>query len=187
MINKNKIQIHGGILSSARFLPSPYCDQRPDEGLIDLLVIHAISLPPKQFGARHVEDFFMGRLKVEHHPYFQTIAHLKVSAHLFISRDGEVIQFVPFFKRAWHAGQSIFQGRVACNDFSIGIELEGADDLPFEDKQYQALALVTQAIQRAYPLIGSNHILGHSDIAPGRKTDPGPCFDWKRYCDLISS
>lgn len=157
--------------------PSPNCDVRPD-GPIDLLVIHNISLPPEQFGGDGVQRLFANTLDVSAHPYYQTIADLRVSAHFFIRRDGEIIQFVSCLLRAWHAGASCWQGRARCNDFSIGVELEGSDFVPFTDAQYAVLHELTLGLRAAYPIGG---IAGHSDIAPQRKTDPGPCFDWLRY------
>lgn len=145
---------------------------------IDMIVIHGISLPPGQFGGSAVEAFFAGKLDVSQHPYFETISGLRVSSHLFIRRTGEIIQFVPFHQRAWHAGESFYQGKSRCNDFSVGIELEGTDDVPYEQAQYQQLWSVIDVLQQAYPAISSDRIVGHSDIAPGRKTDPGPVFDW---------
>lgn len=176
-----------GLLHPARYAPSPHCDDRPPGSEINLLVIHNISLPPGQFGGSFIEDFFLGRLSAASHPYFATIERLKVSAHLLIQRDGEVVQFVPFHQRAWHAGQSSFQGRSSCNDFSIGIELEGTDEHTFEKKQYQSLASITQVLMQAYPGVDRKMIVGHSDIAPGRKTDPGPHFDWALYYGLMGS
>lgn len=181
-----KIEVSTGILSPVRQSLSPHCDVRPDHTSIDLLVIHNISLPPGKFGGEYIEDLFLGKLDSSIHPYFESIANLKVSAHLLIRRDGEVVQFVPFHWRAWHAGQSNFAGRVNCNDFSIGIELEGTDDDDFESIQYQKLAEITHCLMSAYPCIGAKTIVGHSDIAPGRKTDPGPHFDWPRYYGLIT-
>ncbi|WP_456417714.1 1,6-anhydro-N-acetylmuramyl-L-alanine amidase AmpD [Thiolapillus sp.] len=172
-------------LSSVRHCPSPNCDDRPAGALIDLLVIHNISLPPKQFGGPWIEDFFLNRLDPSQHPYFQEIHHLRVSAHFLIRRDGEILQFVPMHKRAWHAGESCFQGRSRCNDFSIGIELEGADDIPYTDAQYQRLAWLSRTIMEACPAICKERIAGHQDIAPNRKTDPGPAFDWRRYLSLL--
>jgi len=168
-------------LPGVRHTPSPNFDQRPDAHDVDLLVIHNISLPPGQFGGDAVEAFFLNRLDPSAHPYFAQIAELRVSAHLFIRRDGSVQQFVALDQRAWHAGLSNFCGRERCNDFSIGIELEGTDDTDFDDRQYQALAGLTRQIRRLYPAITRERIVGHSDIAPQRKTDPGPCFDWPRY------
>ncbi|HET7649925.1 MAG TPA: 1,6-anhydro-N-acetylmuramyl-L-alanine amidase AmpD [Gammaproteobacteria bacterium] len=175
------VETETGALSGARQLASPHCDDRPAQAGIDLLVIHGISLPPRQFGGVWIEDFFLGHLRADVHPYFESIAPQRVSAHLLIRRDGEVVQFVPFQRRAWHAGVSIFEGRTACNDFSIGIELEGCDDIPYEATQYNALDAVTHALMQAYPAITPQRIVGHSDIAPGRKTDPGPAFDWPRF------
>ncbi|OGS93485.1 MAG: N-acetyl-anhydromuranmyl-L-alanine amidase [Gallionellales bacterium GWA2_59_43] len=166
-----------GLLVGGEYIPSPNCDPRP-AGEIELLVIHNISLPPGQFGGDGVQRLFTNTLDPEAHPYFQTIAGLKVSAHFFIRRDGHVVQFVSCLARAWHAGLSRWQGRERCNDFSIGIELEGTDELPFTDAQYLALLELSGALRVAYPVRG---IAGHNDIAPQRKTDPGPCFDWMRY------
>ena len=153
---------------------------------IDLLVIHNISLPPGQYGGDYIDDFFCNRLSAEAHPYFQEIAALQVSAHLLIRRDGVVHQYVPFDRKAWHAGRSLFCGRENCNDFSIGIELEGCDTEPFSEAQYEQLARITVLLQWTYPGITEDRIVGHSDIAPDRKTDPGPHFDWKRYRQLCS-
>ncbi|MNE10162.1 1,6-anhydro-N-acetylmuramyl-L-alanine amidase AmpD [compost metagenome] len=144
-------------------------------------MIHNISLPPAQFATGKVQAFFQNRLDITEHPYFEGIAQLRVSAHFLIERDGTLTQFVSCLERAWHAGVSRFAGREGCNDFSLGIELEGTDDLPFTDAQYQALSALTRQLQAAYPAITLERICGHSDIAPGRKTDPGPAFDWARY------
>lgn len=168
-------------LVPATQLPSPNFNQRPDQEPVSLLVIHNISLPPGEFGSGHVQLFFQNQLPVEADPFYQQIKDLQVSAHLFIERTGEVTQFVDFDKRAWHAGKSQFDGRSECNDFSIGIELEGTDTEAYTDAQYQVLEQVTGALQQAYPKITKKRITGHSDIAPGRKTDPGPFFDWQRY------
>ena len=168
----------------ARYVLSPHCDDRPENTEIDMIVVHGISLPPVQFGHDYIEKFFTGKLDYSLHPYFETIKQLKVSSHLLIKRDGEIIQFVPFAKRAWHAGESFFQGRSRCNDFSIGIELEGTDELPYEKIQYEKLAEVIKTLQIAYPGITRERIVGHSDIAPGRKTDPGHSFDW-HYLDCL--
>jgi AmpD protein len=165
---------HGAV----RFVPSPNCDERPAGSPIDLLVVHAISLPPGKFGGPEIEALFTNTLDPAAHPYFAGIAGLKVSAHFLIRRDGAIIQFVACGKRAWHAGVSSWRGRERCNDFSIGVELEGTDEVPFEDAQYRSLAVLTDALAAAYPLA---HVAGHSDVAPGRKTDPGPCFEWSRY------
>ena len=171
-----------GVAAGIRFLPSPNCDERPAGVALELLVVHNISLPPGEFGGDGIIDLFMNRLDPSAHPYYATIAQLRVSAHFLVRRDGELIQFVPCAKRAWHAGESAWRGRLRCNDFSVGVELEGADDQPFADIQYAELAPLITALQRAY---GALEIVGHSDIAPARKTDPGPCFDWQRLRRLI--
>lgn len=173
--------VAAGWLPGARVVPSPNCGGRPPGVTVDLLVIHNISLPPGQFGGGHIDDLFLNRLDASAHPYFAGICSLKVSAHLLIDRAGVVTQYVNFNRRAWHAGVSSFEGRSNCNDFSIGIELEGSDYEPFTDWQYGALVAVTRRLRGAYPAIGPSRIVGHSDVAPGRKTDPGPCFDWGRY------
>ncbi len=166
--------------------PSPWCDDRPTDAPIDLLVIHNISLPPGEFGGQWIDDLFLGRLEPAAHPYFVVAAAAgPVSTHLLIRRDGQLVQYVPCGRRAWHAGRSSYAGRERCNDFSIGIELEGTDDLPFEPIQYQVLTSSTLAILARYPAITPARITGHSDIAPGRKTDPGPCFDWGLYRGMI--
>lgn len=166
-----------GWLDGARRIPSPNCDERPEGMAITLVVIHNISLPPGQFGGEGVIELFTNRLDPAAHPYYETIKDLRVSAHFFIRRDGETIQFVPCGRRAWHAGVSSWRGRERCNDFSIGIELEGTDETPFTDAQYAALNELLAALRAAYPIAG---LAGHSDISPGRKTDPGPHFDWGR-------
>jgi AmpD protein len=175
-----------GVLAAARQSPSPNYDDRPLGCPIELLVIHNISLPPGEFAGDAVTRFFTNSLDPSAHPYYREIAALKVSSHFFIRRDGELIQFVPCGKRAWHAGQSEWRGRSRCNDFSIGVELEGTDDLSFTDHQYAVLTRVAEALKRAYPI---QDVVGHSDIAtpPGRKTDPGPFFDWARFRDLLKS
>ena len=170
-----------GWLKTAERVPSPNWNQRPADIPIDLLVIHNISLPPGEFGGPWIDALFQNRLDPAAHPSFADIAGLEVSAHLLIRRDGRLIQYVPLQLRAWHAGLSSFRGRSGCNDFSIGIELEGSDDLPFEEAQYATLERVTREIMALYPAITQERITGHSDIAPGRKTDPGPHFDWQRY------
>ena len=170
-----------GRIQKARWIPSPNADDRPHAGFINTLVIHAISLPPATFGGRFVEDLFCNALDSSQNVYFQSIAHLKVSSHFYIKRTGELIQFVPSFRRAWHAGASAFKGLDNVNDFSIGIELEGCDERAFEEHQYQLLATLSQCLMCVYPAITEKRIVGHSTIAPGRKTDPGPCFDWKHY------
>ncbi len=170
-----------GWLSGGEYIPSPNCDDRP-EGEIKLLVIHNISLPPNEFGGNGVQQLFTNTLDANEHPYYATIAGFKVSAHFFVCRDGQITQFVSCLKRAWHAGESCWQGCIRCNDFSIGIELEGTDTVPFTNAQYDALIALTRAIRAAYPI---NGIAGHSDIAPNRKTDPGPCFDWTRFLTAL--
>ena len=166
-----------GWLSTARQLPTPNCDARPEGTAIELIVIHNISLPPGVFDGDAVIDLFTNRLDWDAHPYYQGIRGIQVSAHFFIRRDGTLIQFVPCTLRAWHAGVSNWQSRECCNDFSIGIELEGTDDLPFTEAQYATLAPLVQLLKQAYPI---RSVVGHSDIAPGRKTDPGPHFAWQR-------
>lgn len=171
---------HGWWQSAAK-VPSPNYNARPNLSDISLLVIHNISLPPKQYGGSYIEDFFQNRLQTDVHPYFQEIKDLRVSSHILIKREGFVTQFVSFNDRAWHAGASSFEGRENCNDFSIGIELEGCDDEAFSDEQYRSLTALSVDIMQAYPKITVDRITGHSDIAPGRKTDPGIAFDWPRY------
>ncbi|MGA8862423.1 MAG: 1,6-anhydro-N-acetylmuramyl-L-alanine amidase AmpD [Gallionella sp.] len=166
-----------GLLSGCEYIPSPNCDERP-AGAIELLVIHNISLPPGEFGGDAVQRLFTNTLDPNAHPYYAAIAGLKVSAHFFVRRDGHIIQFVPCLMRAWHAGESCWQGTTRCNDFSLGIELEGTDAVPFTEAQYAALKRLTMALRAAYPIRG---IAGHSDIAPRRKTDPGPHFDWANF------
>ncbi len=168
-------------LSFARQVSSPNCSERSAGTVIDLLVIHNISLPPGQYGGGYVDALFCNRLDAADHSYFEEIVHLRVSSHLLIDRDGAVSQYVPFDRKAWHAGASSFCGRENCNDFSIGIELEGSDFEPFTPAQYAQLIRVTGLIMEAYPQISPDHIVGHSDIAPGRKTDPGPHFNWQHY------
>lgn len=175
-----KLDPASGWFHGVSHCPSPNCNERP-EGEISLLVIHNITLPPGQFGTGKVQAFFQNRLDTSEHAFFATIADLRVSAHLLIERDGAVTQFVSCLGRAWHAGVSCFNGREGCNDFSLGIELEGTDDQPFTDAQYVALVDITGQLQAAWPAITVERITGHSDIAPGRKTDPGPYFDWPRY------
>ncbi|MDH5445354.1 MAG: 1,6-anhydro-N-acetylmuramyl-L-alanine amidase AmpD [Gammaproteobacteria bacterium] len=170
-----------GLLDNARHVLSPNCDDRPADSTIDLLVVHNISLPPNEFGGPYIEQLFTNCLNPDEHAYFRDICQLKVASHLLIRRNGEIIQFVPFHKRAWHAGESRFEDRERCNDFSIGIELEGADDIPYEDVQYEKLVEISQLIFKTYPDMSKDRVAGHSEIAPGRKTDPGPAFDWERY------
>lgn len=168
------------VVVGADYIASPNCDERPSGADLSLLVIHNISLPPSEFGGGYVKDLFQNTLDPSIHPYFDEIKDMEVSSHLFIDRDGKLTQFVPFNMRAWHAGKSCFEGRERCNDFSIGIELEGADDIDYTDAQYRVLRAVVLCLQMTYPGLSSNQIVGHCDIAPGRKTDPGPAFDWNR-------
>ena len=174
-----------GLLRPARQCPSPNQDERPDGAEPELVVIHGISLPPGEFGGPHIEALFTNSLDPNGHPYFESIAHLRVSAHLLVRRDGELVQFVPLERRAWHAGDSSFRGRDWCNDYAIGIELEGIDDVSYTDEQYGCLAAVLNTIIATYPEINARKIAAHSDIAPGRKTDPGPAFDWLRLYDSL--
>lgn len=172
-----------GWCRAARRLPSPNFDARPPATAIDLLVVHHISLPPGRFSGDAIERLFTNRLDCSVHPYFAQLRGLRVSAHFLIRRRGELLQFVSCDARAWHAGASEFMGRPRCNDFSIGIELEGDGDTPFTDAQYRVLVRTTRMLRERYPL---HHVAGHSDIAPGRKTDPGPFFDWQRYLSLLA-
>jgi len=176
-----------GWLTGARVCRSDNFGPRPSGAVISLLVIHNISLPPGQFGGGYIEQFFTNRLDGDADPYFATIAELQVSAHFLIDRDGVVTQFVATEQRAWHAGRSSFQGVDNCNDYSLGIELEGCDRHPYSAPQYEALAQLTRTLQRRYPAVSDQRIVGHSDIAPGRKTDPGPYFDWPRYRALLAA
>lgn len=171
-----------GLLIGGEYIQSPNCDDRPSCA-IELLVIHNISLPPGEFGGDDVRRLFTNTLDANDHPFYQTIAGLRVSSHFFVRRDGWIVQFVPCMMRAWHAGESCWQGRSRCNDFSLGIELEGSDAIPFSDAQYIALHRLTVALRKTYPIRG---IAGHSDISPQRKTDPGACFDWLRYLAGLS-
>lgn len=185
LVTEARSKVHRAV----RQLASPNCNFRPSNcpeeiaghAVINLLVIHNISLPPGQFGGGYVEEFFQNKLMAKAHPFFQQIASLQVSAHLFICRAGGVTQFVNFKHRAWHAGESSYAGRANCNDFSIGIELEGTDEIAFTQAQYASLVSVSLALGKTYPEITPASTTGHSDIAPGRKTDPGPCFDWHSY------
>lgn len=175
-------RITAGVLPGVRYLPSPNCDDRPPGESVHLVVIHAISLPPGQFGGDDVERLFTNTLDPLVHPDYQAIRDLRVSAHFFIRRTGALIQFVPVTKRAWHAGVSCWRGRERCNDFSLGIEVEGCDSQPYAPIQYIRLARLIRLLKKTFPIEG---IAGHADIAPGRKTDPGPCFDWQRLDHLL--
>lgn len=177
--------IQAGWLQWARACPSPNYNQRPANAQVSLLVVHNISLPPDRYGTGWVQAFFCNQLDAGAHPYFASIAQLKVSSHLFIERDGSLTQFVSFDDRAWHAGASCFEGQADCNDFSIGIELEGSDHIAYTEPQYQRLAEVAALLLAQYSELKESRIVGHEDIAPGRKTDPGPAFDWSHFRALL--
>ena len=184
MTNTNptlQVDAQGEWLEGVRKVISPNCDQRPDDLEIDLLVIHSISLPPDEFGGEYIDQLFTNSLDPEQHPYFEEIASLRVSAHIVINREGLITQYVPFTQRAWHAGESKCEGRANCNDFSIGIELEGCDSKDFTQAQYEMLVNITGAITQFWPKITRERITGHCSIAPNRKTDPGPSFKWDDY------
>ncbi len=185
MIGRVKIDPATGLLAGVRQVLSPHFDARPAGMFPELLVVHGISLPPGEFGGPWIDRLFTGTLPADAHAYFRDIAGQRVSAHALIRRDGQIVQYVPFGERAWHAGQSTYRGRDACNDFSIGVELEGTDDTPYTDAQYRALAALIATLLAAYPSLSARAIAGHSDIAPGRKTDPGPSFDWIRLRALL--
>jgi N-acetyl-anhydromuramoyl-L-alanine amidase len=176
-----------GLLEGARYLPSSNADERPPGAVPELIVVHGISLPPGDFGGPWIDALFTNGLDPGAHPFFADICGLKVSAHCLIRRDGEIVQYVPFRRRAWHAGASNYRGRSRCNDFSIGIELEGTNDAPYEAKQYAQLAALIKALIASYPSLSSEHVTSHADIAPGRKADPGPVFDWARLRALLAS
>lgn len=174
-----------GWISGARLSPSPNFNRRPPGQGVSLLVIHNISLPPGRYGGSEVEDLFLNRLDCQAHPYFEGLTDVRVSSHLLIRRNGELVQFVSLHDRAWHAGRSSFEGQVECNDFSVGIELEGTDHDPFSDFQYECLVTVTRMLMASYPALTAERIVGHEHIAPERKTDPGPAFDWRRYLNRL--
>ena len=184
---KNPISKRTGLLSNARLCLSPNCDERPHASDISLIVIHNISLPPRQFGGQGIDQLFTNTLDKNEHPFYAEIVDLRVSSHLLIRRDGEVVQYVPFHKRAWHAGESQFLGRSVCNDFSIGIEMEGTDFEPFTDSQYDVLIATLKVLLETYPGLSSEAITGHEHIAPGRKTDPGPYFEWSRLSKVFNT
>lgn len=177
------VERDSGLLAPARFCASPNRDARPAGAAPGMIVLHGISLPPGRFGGNEIEALFCNELDFDAHPYFAEIRGIEVSAHLLVRRDGAVTQYVPFTERAWHAGESCFRGRTRCNDFSIGIELEGEDETPYDDRQYAVLQALLPALFAAYPAISAREVAAHSDIAPGRKTDPGPAFDWLRLYD----
>ena len=179
---------HTGLMQPARQVVSPNRDERPGGALPELIVVHGISLPPDEYGGPWIDRLFTSSLPADApdvHPFFATVMNLQVSSHLLIRRDGQYVQYVPFHLRAWHAGQSSYCGRERCNDFSIGIEMEGSDEIAYEPAQYRALSTAVHALCRAYPSLSPDRIAGHSDIAPGRKTDPGPAFDWPRLRALL--
>jgi AmpD protein len=182
-----QVDRESGLMLGVRQIASPNHDSRPAGVAADLIVVHGISLPPGEFGGPWIDRLFTNSLPAETHPYFAEVVSLRVSSHVVVARDGAVTQYVAFTERAWHAGKSIYQGREACNDFSVGVELEGTDALPYEPAQYGALAQVVAALCAAYPRLSPDRLVGHSDIAPGRKTDPGPAFDWPHARRLIAA
>jgi AmpD protein len=186
MQNRLSIDAATGLLIGARQVLSPHADERPPGTKPSLLVVHGISLPPGQFGGAWIDRLFTGSLPGGAHPAFADIAALRVSAHALIRRGGDITQYVPFGARAWHAGESLYHGRAACNDYSVGIELEGADEIAYAEPQYHALAQLIGALCAAYPTLSTERLVGHSDIAPGRKTDPGPAFEWPRLRALLA-
>ncbi len=181
-----KVDVATGLLGDVCQVASPNFDKRPAPDCIDLLVVHGISLPPGEYGGPYIDALFTNALNPRTHPYFRTIQGLQVSAHALVRRDGSVTQYVPFHLRAWHAGESCFESRSRCNDFSIGIELEGSDEMPYTDAQYTALVQLAHALMEAYPALNVQRIVGHADIAPGRKMDPGAAFDWERLRALLA-
>ena len=181
-----RLTADGAWLGGVRRVMSPNCDERPAGCDISLVVVHGISLPPGEYGGCWIDDLFTNRLDPAVHPYFAEIADLRVSSHVLIRRDGELVQYVPFTHRAWHAGQSCYQARECCNDVAIGIELEGQDDEPYEAVQYRRLAALIRLLRDYYPQIRNEAVVGHCDIAPGRKTDPGPAFDWDRLRGMLA-
>ena len=180
------IELPEGLVRPARQCRSPNCDDRPPDATLSVVLLHGISLPPGEFGGTGIESLFTNTLDWDADPYFDQIRGLEVSAHILIRRDGELVQFVPFSRRAWHAGESEFRGRPRLNDVAIGIELEGEDETPYDDRQYPVLAELLKALFSAYPALSARTLAAHSDVAPGRKTDPGPAFDWLRLYDLIA-
>lgn len=184
-MSQQALHIAEGWLNTAKQLPSPHFDLRPNEQDISLLIIHYISLPPEEFGSHYIDDFFLGKLDCNAHPYFAQLVNIRVSSHCFINRKGEITQYVNFNHRAWHAGISVFQGREKCNDFSIGIELEGSNEIPFTEQQYLSLIKLTKSIMQHYPHITADRIVGHCDVAPERKIDPGQYFNWQKYLSAL--
>ena len=179
------VDTSSGLVQPARQVASPNFDERPNGSVPDLILVHGISLPPDEYGGPYIDQLFLNELPASGHPYFEKIAGLKVSSHALIRRDGELVQYVPFHHRAWHAGASNYCGRERCNDFSIGIELEGSDEVAYEPIQYRTLAELIAALCKAYPTLSASRVVGHSDVAPGRKTDPGPAFDWMRLRAML--
>jgi AmpD protein len=175
-----KVETATGLLIGVRQVISPHCDARPAEMLPELIIVHGISLPPNEFGGPWIDRLFTGTLAWDAHPYFRQIEGLRASAHVVIRRDGQLTQYVPFGERAWHAGVSQYRTRSGCNDFSVGVELEGTDDIAYTDAQYAQLVELIAALIEAYPSLSPEHLVGHSDVAPGRKSDPGPYFEWPR-------
>jgi AmpD protein len=182
-----QVDLESGLMQSTRQVASPNCDARPSGAEAELIVVHGISLPPGEFGGPWIDRLFTNSLPPDMHPYFAEIRELRVSAHMVVARDGGLTQYVRFTDRAWHAGESRYNGRVACNDFSIGVELEGVDTIAYEAAQYDTLAEVVAALCDAYPRLSPDRLVGHSDISPGRKTDPGPAFDWERAHRCIAA
>jgi N-acetyl-anhydromuramoyl-L-alanine amidase len=180
-----RVDVTSGRLLPARQVESPNCDDRPSGQAPELIVVHGISLPPGEFGGPWIEALFTNSLPPDAHPYFKAVAGLRVSSHLLVRRGGELVQFVPFHRRAWHAGASQWRGRPGCNDYSVGIELEGTDASAYTNSQYRALAEAVAALCRAYPALSTARVVGHSDVAPGRKTDPGIAFDWPMFRTLL--
>lgn len=187
VLSNSHCRIVNGMLFGARACLSPNANARPEGREPSLVVVHGISLPPGEYGGPWIDDLFLNRLDANAHPYFTDIASLHVSAHVLIRRDGTAVQYVPFHRRAWHSGESVFMGECGCNDFSIGIELEGCDTDTYTAGQYQRLAALCRALQREYPAIRRDRIVGHSDVSPGRKTDPGAFFDWSRLMREMDS
>lgn len=184
--NKLTLEISNGWLNNVEHQKSPHFTLRDVDQDVNLLVVHNISLPPGKFGGNYITDLFLGKLSPDADPYFESIYQLQVSAHCLIKRDGTIIQYVSFNDKAWHAGVSNFKGKEKCNDFSIGIELEGTDDIPYTEQQYNQLVCLVKKLQESYPLISHNNLVGHCDIAPGRKTDPGKSFDWHYFKKMLS-
>lgn len=176
-----RINQETGLVDGARQVPSPNCDERPPGCGPELIILHGISLPPGEFGGPWIDRFFTNELDSSAHPYFEKIVGQKVSSHLLIERNGDVVQYVSLHQRAWHAGESCYRDRERCNDYSIGIELEGTDTIAYESRQYTALCTVIRALHRAFPSLAVTPVVGHSDVAPERKTDPGPAFDWRQF------